>query len=320
LAKNVIKLLDRLEGVTGGGRQWATQCSAHADCNPSLSVGISDDNSRILIHCHVDCKIDDVLAAVGMELRDLFSGSGPSNDGPRPPASESAGVATTTVPDANGATNQSDGKSAVSTDHWSKRAQKYERALTKERLQELATTLAVPPEDLQRLSVGWRQRDGEQGLYTFPERDGRGVVIGITTRQLSGEKRAIEGSKRGLTLVIDWATQLREASQIFIVEGPSDVAAACAIGIFAIGRPSARGGVEFLAELLKAARAEQEIIVLGENDSKPDGTWPGRDGAEAVAQKLAAQLRRNIGWVLPAGGVKDLRAWLQGQRRGVDQT
>ncbi len=68
-----------------------------------------------------------------------------------------------------------------------------------------------------------------------------------------------------------------------------------------------------LAELLAGVRPDQKIIVLGENDAKPDATWPGRDGAESIAQKLAAQLGRSIGWALPAAGAKDLRAWLQRQ-------
>jgi hypothetical protein len=47
-------------------------------------------------------------------------------------------------------------------------------------------------------------------------------------------------------------------------------------------------------------------VVLGENDRKPDGRWPGREGAERVAARLRAggvpALVR-----LPPPGAKDLR-------------
>ena len=86
----------------------------------------------------------------------------------------------------------------------------------------------------------------------FPERDGQGLVIGIATRTLRGEKKVLPGSRRGLTLVRDWSSRPSVK-----YEGPSDVAAACTIGIFEIGRPSARGGVEMLAELLAGVRPDQ---------------------------------------------------------------
>lgn len=214
---------------------------------------------------------------------------------------------------ADGALNSPNGQSITSV-NWAERAKKYEKALSDQSLKHLAGTLGLSAEDLKRVSTGWRQRLNEAGLYTFPECDGNGSIIGIATRSLSGEKSTLKGSKRGLTLVKGWKAQLRSASKIFLVEGPSDVAAACAIGIFAIGRPSARGGVESLAQLLKSVRSDQEIVVLGENDPKPDGTWPGRDGAERVATKLSAHLRRKIEWALPPGKAKDLRAWLKRQK------
>jgi hypothetical protein len=106
-----------------------------------------------------------------------------------------------------------------------------------------------------------------------------------------------------------WYSDIYDARQILLVEGPSDAAAALALFLFAIGRPSANGGVEHLARLLDVVEADQEIVVLGENDAKQNGTWPGRDGAQAVAKKLADQLGRTVDWALPPDGAKDLRAW-----------
>ena len=65
-------LLDRLEGVreTGSGR-WIARCPSHDDNSPSLAVRELDDG-RILLHDFGGCHVSDVLAALGMEMTDLF--------------------------------------------------------------------------------------------------------------------------------------------------------------------------------------------------------------------------------------------------------
>lgn len=65
-------LLDRLDGVreTGAGR-WIARCPSHEDRNPSLGIRELDDGT-VLIRCHAGCGAADVVAAVGLELRDLF--------------------------------------------------------------------------------------------------------------------------------------------------------------------------------------------------------------------------------------------------------
>lgn len=66
------KLLERLEGVrqTGPGR-WIAKCPAHDDRGPSLSIREIDDGT-ILVNDFAGCGAVDVMAAVGLELKDLF--------------------------------------------------------------------------------------------------------------------------------------------------------------------------------------------------------------------------------------------------------
>ena len=45
-------------------------CPAHDDRNPSLSIREAED--RVLIHCFAGCPPADVLAAIGLELADLY--------------------------------------------------------------------------------------------------------------------------------------------------------------------------------------------------------------------------------------------------------
>lgn len=68
----VHQLLDRLDAVreTGAGR-WIARCPAHDDRHPSLSVRETADGT-VLLKCWTGCGAADVVAAVGLELRDLF--------------------------------------------------------------------------------------------------------------------------------------------------------------------------------------------------------------------------------------------------------
>ena len=65
-------LLSRLQGVrqTGTGR-WIARCPAHDDKHPSLSVRELDDG-RLLLHDFAGCAVAEIVAAIGLELSDLF--------------------------------------------------------------------------------------------------------------------------------------------------------------------------------------------------------------------------------------------------------
>ena len=65
-------LLSRLDKVrrTGPGR-WSARCPAHDDKGPSLSIKETDDE-RVLIHCFAGCDVHNILAAVSLDIADLF--------------------------------------------------------------------------------------------------------------------------------------------------------------------------------------------------------------------------------------------------------
>ncbi len=186
---------------------------------------------------------------------------------------------------------------------WVHEASDFSRAITPERLLALAGTLGVLPDSLETISVGWH---APRGCWTFPECDGDGRVIGIALRLSDGSKNFIKHGRRGLVVPSKLA-QLPDP--VFIVEGPSDVAAAVTLGVAAVGRPNNRGGVEHLARLLR----DRKIIIVGEFDPKPDGSWPGRDGAQAVAGNLATKWKKALRWALMPDNAKDVRSWLGGQ-------
>lgn len=65
------RLLSRLSGVREtGSDHWLALCPAHEDRSPSLSI--REMENKVLVHCFAQCAVQDVLAAVGLGLSDLF--------------------------------------------------------------------------------------------------------------------------------------------------------------------------------------------------------------------------------------------------------
>jgi hypothetical protein len=67
-------VLSRLHKVRREGTEWKALCPAHADKNPSLALGERD--GKLLLKCFAGCSSEAVCAALGIELRELFSGNG----------------------------------------------------------------------------------------------------------------------------------------------------------------------------------------------------------------------------------------------------
>lgn len=91
---------------------------------------------------------------------------------------------------------------------------------------------------------------------------------------------------------------------VLALEGMSDVAAAADLGFVAVGRPGNVQGQDIVAELIRG----RAVVVVGENDPKTDGKWPGRDGMMATFQTVK-RVTHDAKMVMPPAFVKDFRAW-----------
>jgi hypothetical protein len=188
---------------------------------------------------------------------------------------------------------------------------------------QLAQQLGVAVHCLESIGVGWADaellnawgaggrdwtQDRPSGAFTFPECNGESKVVGVSLRTDSGRKGAPSGRKTGSKrgLVVPRSLTVR-ADPVLLVEGASDVAALETLGLAAVGRPSNTAGATDLARLLRG----REVIVVGERDQKPDGRWPGREGAEQTAARLAACWKRPVVFSLVPEGSKDVRDWLR---------
>jgi hypothetical protein len=210
----------------------------------------------------------------------------------------------------------------VSSETWNQRAAAYQMHMSDQRAA-LAAALGVDEAALAALRCGWVH---DKGVWTFPERNAAGDIVGISTRlavpirSSDGKvttKKMVVGSTHGL--FYDPSTLSESSGPILLVEGASDTAAAYSMGITAaIGRPSSTGGVDDLTELLRDIPGGRQIIVVGENDEREavrNGqttvVCPGRNGAILTATRLAEQLGRPVLWAMPPAGAKDTREYLQ---------
>lgn len=185
------------------------------------------------------------------------------------------------------------------------------------RLDELAKKLQLDRSSLDCLDIAWATRDDlrelrasgqgwqddyPDGGWVFPEVSQR-TIVGLSVRTTRGTKGFCAGGKRGLVVPrgLDTAKGL-----VYVVEGASDVLACAEMGMTAVGRPSNAGGLDLLRHQL----ARHDLIVLGENDLKNDGKWPGRDGARSLARQLYDSMSVDVSWSLPPETAKDVRTYL----------
>lgn len=289
-ASHAVNILNRLGNVRRASRGWIAHCPAHDDRHPSLSIWVGR-NGWVCLKCWAGCPREVVLAALALQLRDL-----------RPPAFAESGRKPAKM-----RRNLAVLSAAAPDPDWANVAQACLAQVTVAQLRELAAELGVTSHSLQLLSAGWHS---EKRAFTIPERDGQRRACGISLRWLGGRKGFIRGGRRGLIIPSDLDDR---SGRVYVVEGASDLAALLDHGLAAVGRFSAFGGVAQLADLLRG----RELLVVGERDAKPDGTWPGRDGAIAVASKLQHLWGRTVKYALPPEGAKDIRDWLtEGGRRG----
>ena len=209
------------------------------------------------------------------------------------------------------------GSQESKTGNWETDAQKFARNMADapQYREMLATSLRLPVDALDAMPlIGYRKATNEFVEFTFPEVNAANRLLGIATRvEVDGkkaEKRFVKGGKRGLTLPIGWRDR---AGPLFVVEGPIDVLAMTAAGLTCIGRPSNAAGGKLLAEV--CCEWAGPIIIVGENDRKDDGAWPGLQGAQSVAKSISQSLGRPVKWVMPPADAKDVREWLTSEDR-----
>jgi putative DNA primase/helicase len=68
-------VLAHLKGVRSSLRGWTACCPAHADREPSLSIGLGEQG-QVLLKCFAGCSLERITEAMGLTLTDLFPDGG----------------------------------------------------------------------------------------------------------------------------------------------------------------------------------------------------------------------------------------------------
>lgn len=149
-----------------------------------------------------------------------------------------------------------------------------------------AIGLGVSMQSLASVGCAWAVA---HNAWAFPMRDGLGNCVGIRLRTEQGKKFAVTGSRQGIFL-----PHCHPQSTVYLVEGPTNVAAALTIGLFAIGEPSCNACINYTQVAINRLHIKRAVIVV-DNDS------PGVRGAKALASELQIPC---CALILPA---KDMR-------------
>ena len=54
-----------------GNNSYQCKCPSHDDKKASLTI--TEDNNKILMHCHAGCELEYILKSIGMKEKDLFN-------------------------------------------------------------------------------------------------------------------------------------------------------------------------------------------------------------------------------------------------------
>lgn len=173
-----------------------------------------------------------------------------------------------------------------------------------DRIHELADKLGVAESALHKLGCVW---SAQYQAFGFPMRRGRGLVVGIRLRNLSGDQWAVKGSHAGLFIpdLADFA----DLATVYVCEGASDCAAMLTIGLPAVGRPSCLGQEQDVSEFVRANGCQRVVIVADHDEPGQRGaaklqgalpvtscivTPPAKDIRAAVGGGLTAQMLLGI--------------------------
>lgn len=303
--------------LDAGDGNFLIRCPAHDDGAPSLLVSQTADDGRLLLYCRAGCQTDDVLKALGLERRDLFSAT--KRPDPRRPV--------TTI------TRDPDGPTIEDTARLAMYAQRCRENLTadtdvaRQALAYIEERWGLDADLASRLGVGvdpggmWWENDDlvfspvywNVPRVTIPFRDFDGRTIGLQGRAL-GESRARwagpmnpDGRAWSRYAFMTLDTGL---DTIVATEGPGDALTVASAGLdaFAI-RGAAVVKSERLITELAATLNGRRVVIAGDQD----------DAGERFTQVLADALVEHgidVYVIALPDGVNDLTEWRESDPSG----
>lgn len=188
------------------------------------------------------------------------------------------------------------------------------KALGDERRTELGKSLSLSHNALDRLGVGWltaaelsglkTNAEGNEGAYTFPQRDGDSKFVGMRLRFPDGKKKSITGSD-GSGLFIP---RTKDTGPLLIAEGPTDCAALIDMGYSVIGLPNNASGHAYAIAYIRAN--PRDVVIVYQNDTKGPAATVTPEKAQELAKALSS-IAPSVRLMRVPGPHKDVRDWLK---------
>lgn len=288
-------LIARLDDVETTPDGYLVHCPAHNDSKQSLRLTVSDAG-KVLLRCRAGCETKDVVAALGLTMRDLatmtagdvdFTARATSQDVPASPADVAA--------------------LAVKLDGYAARLADEDDLDSPAAMIYAADRFGVDADDVARLGLGYADDLGGGPRLVVPFRDRDGVARGFQARALDKDAavrwlgpKSPDGASWAKVGYFPGSAGFDE---VLITEGPGDaLTSAASLGFDTIG---IRG-----AGLVSNAAVVDEVIRM--LDGRPavvagDGDPAGRRFSATLAEALSAHDLNVKVLDLPDG--QDLSDW-----------
>ena len=254
-------LLSQLDDVRPEGGSYLARCPAHADGRPSLLLTL-EPSGRLLLYCRAGCRIQSVVAALGLNMSDLFD----------------------MAPGDGAVTSTAGAKAEPTHEHLEAIGRYCEEANARYRgspAAEYAWSRFGIDEDLGYfIGLGYDEGDGEFEFLTasyrraprlvVPFHDFLGTVQGLQGRALVDDPtkwcgpRNPEGHAWSTLGVTDLEGDERN---VLVTEGPGDRLTAVGAGYSAVGiRGAALARNTDTVTVLSANLHGRRIVLCGDND------------------------------------------------------
>jgi hypothetical protein len=238
------EIVNRLERVAKAHDGWTARCPAHEDDRPSLSVGVGEDG-RVLLRCFAGCQVDAILAALHLEVSDLFQRD-TGAPGPRPRGTPMP------APQIGGAIR------------W------------------LKAQRALPDAEIARMFAA-ETRGGPAIVFRYADQDGHHLYDKF--RPIGDRKvfwRLPRGRASALYGVAELKNG--DSARVIVVEGEMDLHALRAVGVGPVVSVPDGAGSRLSPELLQPLAGFREILIATDADA-PGDELAARLGRELGAER-----------------------------------
>lgn len=234
-------------------------CPAHDDRNPSLSIKADDD--KLLLKCFAGCSTEEVVAALGLELRDLFA-----DDGEREVPFTTGGGGASIPPNDIETVEHSPETPGCTLEHY-------------------AEAKRLPVEALRGFGLAEVSYQGRPAVKVpYPDTDGNEVAVRFRTALDGPDKFRWRSGDRPQLYGLPMLKRARISGWVVLVEGESDCHTLWHHNIPALGVPGANNWRDEWAAQLDGVNVIHAVV---EPDEAGQRLWE-----RLTASPLRDRLRR----------------------------